>query len=152
MSLSRPDRGDSSVELPLLAAGEVELQRMVAIAALGMCRALTAGAVTPSYACGRLFGSALLSRMEGLNSHPELVRAIHLVTELDDLLTCAGSSRTAQGLAPRHGVRRAHPPCLVSGAGHESAGFHFSRGFRRACWLRPSFGHAAGERQRSGGP
>ncbi|WP_237079420.1 DUF3969 family protein [Myxococcus xanthus] len=73
------------MELSFLAAGEVEVQRMVAIAALGMCRALAAGVVTPSYACARLFGPALLSRLEALHAHPELVRAIHLATELEDL-------------------------------------------------------------------
>ncbi|WP_240358289.1 DUF3969 family protein [Myxococcus vastator] len=41
--------------------------------------------MTPSYACARLFGPALLSRLEALNAHPDLVRAIHLATELDDL-------------------------------------------------------------------
>ncbi|WP_226993938.1 DUF3969 family protein [Myxococcus hansupus] len=80
------------MELSFLAAGEVEVQQMVAIAALGMCRALAAGAVTPGYACGRLFGPALLSRLDVLNAHPELVRAIHLATELEDLSELAPES------------------------------------------------------------
>lgn len=95
MSASLAGRGDSPVELSLLAAGEVEVQRMVAIAALGMCRTLGAGAVTPSYACGRLFGPALLSRLEALNAHPELVRAIHLATELEDVAELAPDSLVA---------------------------------------------------------
>ena len=50
-----------------------------------MCRALAAGAVTPAYACGQLFGPALLARLESLNVHPELLRAVHLGTESEDV-------------------------------------------------------------------
>lgn len=85
MSESRPGRGVSDVELSLQADGEAEVQRMVVIAALGMCRALAAGVVTPAYACGQLFGPALLARLESLNVHPELLRAVHLGTELEDV-------------------------------------------------------------------
>ncbi|WAM30311.1 hypothetical protein OZ403_14380 [Myxococcus sp. NMCA1] len=38
-----------------------------------MCRALAVGPMALSYACGRLFGPALLSRLEALNAHPEPV-------------------------------------------------------------------------------
>ncbi|NPD21919.1 DUF3969 family protein [Corallococcus exiguus] len=62
-----------------------DVQRLVAITALGMCRALREGAVPPAYACNRLFGPALLTRLEAMEVHPELRHAIHLATELEDV-------------------------------------------------------------------
>ncbi len=38
-----------------------EVQRLVAVAALGMCRALATGTISPAYTCHRLFGPALLA-------------------------------------------------------------------------------------------
>ncbi|RYZ17515.1 MAG: DUF3969 family protein [Myxococcaceae bacterium] len=71
--------------MTLQATGPEEVQRFVAVTALGMCRALLQGAVSPAYACSRLFGPALLTRLEAMEVHPELRHAIHLATELEDV-------------------------------------------------------------------
>jgi uncharacterized protein DUF3969 len=62
-----------------------EVQRLVAVAALGMCRALATGALSPAYACHRLFGPALLARLDQLDTHSALRHAIHMATELEDV-------------------------------------------------------------------
>src|SRR4051812_14803899 len=71
--------------LGLQAKESDEAQRLIAIAALGLCRALATGAVNPAYACHRLFGPALLIRLERLGAHPALRHAIRLATELEDV-------------------------------------------------------------------
>ncbi|HVH97934.1 MAG TPA: DUF3969 family protein [Enhygromyxa sp.] len=71
--------------LILQARGSEEIQVLVAIVSLGMCRALADGAVAPDYACARLFGPVLLGRMERLGVVPQLRDAIHLATELEDV-------------------------------------------------------------------
>ncbi|MCY1040525.1 DUF3969 family protein [Corallococcus sp. bb12-1] len=71
--------------MTLQATEPEEVQRFVAITALGMCRAILQGAVSPAYACSRLFGPALLTRLEAMEVHPELRHAIHLATELEDV-------------------------------------------------------------------
>ena len=50
-----------------------------------MCKALQTRTVTTEFACNRLFGPALLSRLEELEFHPNLVHAIHLAMELEDV-------------------------------------------------------------------
>lgn len=75
--------------LLLQAAGIEEVQRLVAITALGMCRALALGTLSPAYACSRFLGPALLSRIEAMRVHPELHHAIHLATELEDVARLA---------------------------------------------------------------
>ncbi|WP_245814278.1 DUF3969 family protein [Cystobacter ferrugineus] len=55
------------------------------MAALGMCRALVTSALSPDYACHRLFGPALLARLDQLDAHPALRHAIQLATELEDV-------------------------------------------------------------------
>jgi hypothetical protein len=55
------------------------------MAALGVCRALASGAISPAYACHRLFGPALLARLDQLDTHPALRHAIQLATELEDV-------------------------------------------------------------------
>jgi hypothetical protein len=69
----------------LRARGGDEVQRLVAVAALGMCRALVTSAISPAYACHRLFGPALLARLDQLDAHPALRHAIHMATELEDV-------------------------------------------------------------------
>ncbi|WP_257454763.1 DUF3969 family protein [Archangium lipolyticum] len=61
------------------------MQRLVAVAALGMCRALATGTISPAYACHRLFGPALLARLDQLGASPGLRHAIHMATELEDV-------------------------------------------------------------------
>ncbi|MDC0713004.1 DUF3969 family protein [Stigmatella sp. ncwal1] len=85
MNESLPTRMTSQEELWLRAEGTVEVQRLVSIAALGMCRALATGTVTSAYACQRLFGPALLARIEKLEAHAELRHALHLASELEDV-------------------------------------------------------------------
>lgn len=55
------------------------------MAALGVCRALSSGAISPAYACHRLFGPALLARLAQLDAHPALRHATQLATELEDV-------------------------------------------------------------------
>ncbi|ADO69000.1 DUF3969 family protein [Stigmatella aurantiaca] len=85
MNDSQPIRMTPQEELWLRAEGTVDVQRLVSIAALGMCRALATGTVTSAYACQRLFGPALLARIEKLEAHAELRHAIHLASELEDV-------------------------------------------------------------------
>ncbi|NTX14301.1 DUF3969 family protein [Myxococcus sp. CA051A] len=85
MSESSSTRGASLEDVSLRAEGGDEAQRLVAIAALGMCHALASGVVTAAYACQQLLGPALLARLETPGVHPELRRAIHLATELEDV-------------------------------------------------------------------
>ncbi|RKH06350.1 DUF3969 family protein [Corallococcus carmarthensis] len=73
----------------LATAGFEEMQRFVAVTALGMCRAMALGTLSPAYACSRLLGPALLSRLEAMEVHPELRHAIHLATELEDVARLA---------------------------------------------------------------
>ncbi|MBN8230543.1 DUF3969 family protein [Corallococcus macrosporus] len=80
-----PPHGASTEAIALQAAGVEESQRFVAVTALGMCRVIALGAMSPAYACSRLLGPALLSRLEAMEVHPELRRAIHLATELEDV-------------------------------------------------------------------
>jgi hypothetical protein len=75
----------ASVGVSFGAAKVDEVSRLVAIAALGMCRALAAGTVSPAYACERLFGPALLKRLEQAGASADLRDAIHLGTELEDI-------------------------------------------------------------------
>ncbi|WP_223639712.1 DUF3969 family protein [Corallococcus sp. EGB] len=75
--------------MTLEATGPEEAQRLIAVTALGMCRALTLGTLSPTYACERLFGPALLTRLEAMEVHPELRHAIHLATELGDVARLA---------------------------------------------------------------
>jgi len=65
--------------------GGDEVQRLVAVTALGMCRALATGAISPDTACHRLFGPALLTRLNQMNACQELRHAIHMATELEDV-------------------------------------------------------------------
>jgi hypothetical protein len=80
-----PDGSDSQEILWLRAKGEDEAQRLVAVTALGMCRALATGAISPDTACHRLFGPALLTRLNQMNACPSLRHAIHMATELEDV-------------------------------------------------------------------
>jgi hypothetical protein len=85
MSTSPPDKGEPREELWFRAEGRDDAQVLIALAALGMCRALSSGAISPAYACHRLFGPALLAELEQMGAHPELRDAIHLATELEDV-------------------------------------------------------------------
>ena len=80
-----PDGSGSQEILWLCAKGGDEVQRLVAVTALGMCRALATGAVSPAAACHRLFGPALLTRLTQMNACHSLRDAIHMATELEDV-------------------------------------------------------------------
>ena len=69
----------------LRAKGSDDAQLLITLAALGMCNALAAGTLSPEYACQRLFGPALLTRLEQMNACQELRHAIHMATELEDV-------------------------------------------------------------------
>jgi hypothetical protein len=72
-------------ELILRAEGGDELQRLVAVLSLGMCRAITLGVASPSFAGHRLFGPALMKRLANIGANAELIRAIHLASELENV-------------------------------------------------------------------
>jgi hypothetical protein len=77
---------DSPEVLWIRAEGVDDAQRLIAVAALGMCRAMSLGVLGPDYACHRLFGPALLARLEQIdNPHPALRHALQLATELEDV-------------------------------------------------------------------
>lgn len=76
---------DTSVEFSLRAKGSDDAQLLVIVASLGMCQALASGAISPDQACQRLFGPALLTRLEKMRACPSLQRAIHLATEIEDV-------------------------------------------------------------------
>ena len=68
------------------AEGADDAQRLLAVTALGMCRAVSLGVLSSDYACHRLFGPALLARLEQIDApHPALRRAFQLATELEDV-------------------------------------------------------------------
>jgi hypothetical protein len=85
MSEYRSGRFEPHEVLWIRAEGNDDAQRLIAIAALGMCRALSLGVLSPDYACHRLFGPALLARLDQLDAHPALRHAIQLATELEDV-------------------------------------------------------------------
>ncbi len=85
MSEYRSGRFEPHEVLWLRAEGNADAQRLITIAALGMCRALSLGVLSPGYACHRLFGPALLARLDQLDAHPALRHAIQLATELEDV-------------------------------------------------------------------
>jgi hypothetical protein len=85
MSEYRPGSVDPHEVLWLKADGKDDAQRLIAMAALGVCRALASGAISPAYACHRLFGPALLARLDQLDAHPALRHATQLATELEDV-------------------------------------------------------------------
>ena len=80
-----PDGSGSQEILWLRAKGGDEVQRLAAVTALGMCRTLATGAISPAAACHRLFGPALLARLDQFDAHPALRHAIHMATELEDV-------------------------------------------------------------------
>jgi hypothetical protein len=80
-----PENPEPQEELSLRAKGTDDAQLLVTIAALGMCRALAAGALSPGHACQRLFGPALLTRLNQMNASQSLRHAIHMATELEDV-------------------------------------------------------------------
>jgi hypothetical protein len=80
-----PENSDPQMELSLRAKGADDAQLLITIASLGMCRALATGTLSPDYACQRLFGPALLTRLNQMNACQELRHAIHMATELEDV-------------------------------------------------------------------
>lgn len=85
MSEYRPGSVDPHEAFWLRADGKEDAQRLIAIAALGVCRALSTGAISPAYACHRLFGPALLTRLDQLDARPAIRHATQLATELEDV-------------------------------------------------------------------
>ncbi|OJH39595.1 DUF3969 family protein [Cystobacter ferrugineus] len=80
-----PKSSGPQKELSLRATGADDAQLLITIASLGMCRALSKGQLSPDYACQRLFGPALLTRLSQMNACPALLHAIHMATELEDV-------------------------------------------------------------------
>ena len=85
MSDHLPENSKHQWELSLRAKGTEDAQLLITVAALGMCQALAAGSLSPAFACQRLFGPALMTRLEQMNACQELRRASHLATELEDV-------------------------------------------------------------------
>lgn len=80
-----PENSDPQMELSLRAKGTDDAQLLITIASLGMCQALATGTLSPDYACQRLFGPALLTRLNQMNACQDLRHAIHMATELEDV-------------------------------------------------------------------
>jgi hypothetical protein len=80
-----PENSDPQMELSLRARGADDAQLLLTVASLGMCQALATGALSPDYACQRLFGPALLTRLDQMKACPSLRHAIHMATELEDV-------------------------------------------------------------------
>ncbi|WP_257454759.1 DUF3969 family protein [Archangium lipolyticum] len=80
-----PENSDPQMELSLRAKGADDAQLLITVASLGMCQALATGALSPDYACQRLFGPALLTRLNQMKACPSLRHAIHMATELEDV-------------------------------------------------------------------
>jgi hypothetical protein len=86
MSGYRSNDSEPYEVLWIRAEGVNDAQRLIAVVALGMCRAMSLGVLGPDYACHRLFGPALLARLEQIDTpHPALRHAIQLATELEDV-------------------------------------------------------------------
>ena len=85
MNEDLPEDSAPSLELSLRAKGREEAQWLIAVTSLGMCQALAAGVLLPEQACRRLFGPALLTRLEQMEASPSLRHALHLATELEDV-------------------------------------------------------------------
>jgi hypothetical protein len=85
MNEHSPENPDPQTELSLRAKGTDDAQLLITVASLGMCQALATGALSPDYACQRLFGPALLTRLNQMKACPSLRHAIHMATELEDV-------------------------------------------------------------------
>lgn len=72
-----------------------EFVRLTAIVSLGMIRSVSLGAVTPEYACHRLFGPALVARARK-SANAALVEALELATELEDVSALAPNGGTSR--------------------------------------------------------
>lgn len=59
--------------------------RLMAVAMLGLCRAVRIRSVTPDAACQCLFNPALIDQLVGLSAPAKLVRAAELASELSDV-------------------------------------------------------------------
>lgn len=65
------------------AIGDEDVQSIVCLLSLGMCRALRDGTVSPAYACHRLFGPAVITRLRDAGAPTALLDALNLASELD---------------------------------------------------------------------
>lgn len=66
-----------------VARGDDDVQRLVAVLALGMCRAMATGALSATYACHRLFGPAAISRVQKAGATKEFLEVLNLASELE---------------------------------------------------------------------
>ena len=87
--MQHPTKLQSSPGIYLGTNSDAEAVRFIAITALGMCRAIRSGVIDTEYACHRMFGPALLSRVEAMATDEDLCLAIHLATELADVQALA---------------------------------------------------------------
>ncbi|MGK4000050.1 DUF3969 family protein [Sorangium sp. So ce1024] len=101
-----------------VARGDQEIQRLVAVLALGMCRAVSSGAVSADYACHRLFGPALISRAHEAGATRDFVEVLNLASELEaveQLAPDAFQASLADIEARLLDVLRAIAPTVVEG-------------------------------------
>jgi hypothetical protein len=75
--------GSKGTTTEFLAHGDADTQRLIAVLALGMCRAVSAGAVSAAYACHRLFGPAVISRAREAGATSGFLEALNLASELE---------------------------------------------------------------------
>ena len=68
-----------------VARGDDDIQRIVAVLGLGMCRAISAGALSAEYACHRLFGPAVMSRVRSAGGTLEFLEVLNKASQLEDI-------------------------------------------------------------------
>jgi hypothetical protein len=66
-----------------IARGSEDAQRLIAVLALGMCRAMSIGSVSAAYACHRLFGPAVILRAREAGATSEFLEVLNLASELE---------------------------------------------------------------------
>src|SRR5512133_2079077 len=79
-------------EFQLHSSDSVDAQRLAAITALGMCRAISEGLVTAEYACDTLFRPSLVQRLRAIDADESLCQALEKALELEDVAAYAPQS------------------------------------------------------------
>jgi hypothetical protein len=83
LNMASESERDNGGTAEFLARGGDDIQRLVVVLALGMCRAVSSGTLSAAYACHRLFGPAVIARAREAGATPELLEALNLASELD---------------------------------------------------------------------
>lgn len=85
MNSKRTDHETTVLALKLGAEGVHEIQALVMTVSIGLCRAIACGSTSAAFACYRFFDPALVKLLQEAGADPELVEAIELGLELEDV-------------------------------------------------------------------